>query len=345
MKKFMLKSFLLVLAFILVTACSSGQENSSPVNSQTGETNESSAKTYTFKLSHVTPPSHGWNQTAEKFNEELQTLTEGRLKVEIFPNSQLGTEPDMLQQLETGAIDFAFITNAYMSTRAQEFNAWFMPFLFEDLADASEARKSEPAKQMLKNLESQGLIGLDFSFAGNRHILMKSGAVSSPEDLNGKKLRIIGSPAMSDFWSGLGVGPTPMPLPEVYTSLQTGVIDGIDIDLDALVSLNLYEIAQDLTLTNHMAFPAVVVMSQKTYHELSQEDQQAVLEAMEKAVEWGINDAINREKENLNFVQEKGLNITDMTDHSSFSAIKEQLYEKYSENPIIKNFIEVNQGQ
>lgn len=338
------------LLLFLVTACVPQNEgspgetgSSSSGESNQSEENGSSEETYTFKLSHVTPPTHGWHKTAEKFNEELQARSNGRMSVEIFPNSQLGTEADMLQQMETGSLDFGFITNAYLSTRAEEFNAWFMPFLFEDLADASEARHSEPAKQMLKNLESQGLIGLDFSFAGNRHILMQTGAVTSPEDLKGKKLRIIGSPAMSDFWAGLEVGTSPMPLPEVYTSLQTGVIDGIDIDLDALVTLNLYEIAQDLTLTNHMAFPAVVVMSKVTFDKLSPEDQQIVLDAMEAAIAWGIEDAIKREEENLQFVIDQGLNITEMKDHSAFDAVKEELYSKYSENPIIKEFIEVNQ--
>lgn len=339
--------FLLVL---LLVACVP-QNDQAPIESgsgenqgnQTSEGSGGSEATYTFKLSHVTAPTHGWHKTAEKFNEELQARSDGRMRVDIFPNSQLGTEADMLQQMETGTLDFGLITNAYMSTRAEEFNAWFMPFLFKDLAEASEARNSEPAQQMLKNLESQGLIGLGFSFAGNRHVLMKTGAVTKPEDLKGKKLRIIGSPAMSDFWEALGVAPTAMPLQEVYTALQTGVIDGIDIDLDALVTQKFYEVAKDLTLTNHMAFPSVAVMSKVTYDKLSPEDQQIVVEAMQAAIEWGVQDAIKREEENLQFVIDQGLNITEMTDPSAFEAVKEQIYSKYSSNEIIKAFIEAHQ--
>lgn len=350
MKKTWLKGLGIVLALILLAACVPQNEqapNESGTNeNQGGQPSEGSGDseaTYTFKLSHVTAPTHGWHKTAEKFNEELQARSNGRMSVDIYPNSQLGTEADMLQQMETGSLDFGLITNGYMSTRAEEFNAWFMPFLFKDLAEASEARNSEPAQQMLKNLESQGLIGLGFSFAGNRHVLMKTGAVTKPEDLQGKKLRIIGSPAMSDFWEGLGVAPTAMPLQEVYTSFQTGVIDGIDIDLDALVTQKFYEVAQDLTLTNHMAFPSVAIMSKATYDKLSPEDQQIVVEAMEAAIEWGVQDAIKREEENLQFVKEQGLNITVMEDHSAFEAVKEEMYAKYSSNEIIKAFIEAHQ--
>ncbi|ARK29951.1 TRAP transporter substrate-binding protein [Halalkalibacter krulwichiae] len=303
----------------------------------------SDEQTYNFRVSLVTPPSHGWTVTAEKFNEELQARSDGRMSAEVFPSEQLGSEADMVQQMEIGSLDFGFITNAYMSTRSESLNAWFMPFLFENLEEASQVRQSEEAKQMLAELESQGLVGLDFSFAGERHVLMKSGAIEDPSDLAGKKLRIIGNPVMQEFWTGLGVSPTPMPLGEVYSSLQTGVIDGIDIDLDALVSLNLQEIADDLTLTKHMAFPSVVVMSQEVFNSLSAEDQEIVKEAMQAAVDWGVEDAIQREESNLAKLQDAGLTIIDNVDTSAFTSVQEDIYSKYSSNEIINSFIESNQ--
>ncbi|WP_227937437.1 TRAP transporter substrate-binding protein [Alkalihalobacillus deserti] len=334
MKKYSVKlSVLSLLLIIMLTACG-GNEN---VNEADGE------QTYSFKVSMVTPPSHGWTVTAEKFNEELQSRSNGRMSVQVFPSEQLGSEADMVQQMETGTLDFGFITNAYLSTRSESLNAWFMPFLFEDLEEASQARRSEEAKEMLNELEAQGLVGLDFSFAGERHVLMKDKAIKSREDLTGQKLRIIGNPVMQEFWTDLGVSPTPMPLGEVYSSLQTGVIDGIDIDLDALVSLNLQEIANDLTLTKHMQFPAVAVMSQKVFESLSPEDQEIVKEAMEAAVEWGVEDAIQREKGNLEFVKQEGLNIVEDFDTASFKPIQDQIYSKYSKNELIQSFIENNQ--
>ncbi|WP_209123591.1 TRAP transporter substrate-binding protein [Alkalihalobacillus sp. BA299] len=323
-----------IIVFLLV-ACGGTKD------AQSGELG--GEQTYNFRISLVTPPSHGWTVTAEKFNEELQNRSGGRMSVQIFPSGQLGSEADMVQQMEFGTLDFGFITNAYMSTRSESLNAWFMPFLFENLEEASQARHSKEANQMLAKLEEQGLVGLDFSFAGERHVLMKDGAIESPEDLNGKKLRIIGNPVMQDFWTGLGVSPTPMPLGEVYSSLQTGVIDGIDIDLDALVSLNLQEIASDLTLTKQMAFPAVVVMSKGVFDSLSAEDQEIVKEAMQAAVDWGIEDAINREQDNLEFLKQEGLNIIDGLDTSAFTSIQGEIFSKYSSNSIIETFIQNNQ--
>lgn len=344
MKKFSLSILsALALSVALVTAgCGGGGSGAATGGSQ--NTDASKPASYTFKLTHVTQPTHVWNSTAEKFNEELQARSNGRMKVDIFPASQLGTEKDMLQQMGAGSIDFGIITNGYMSTRSESFNGWFMPFLFPDLETAVKARESEQAKQMLKELDAQGLVGMDFIFAGNRHVLMKEGAIKSPADLQGKKLRILGSPAIQDFWTATGASPAPMPLPEVYQALQTGVIDGIDIDLDALGTQKYYEIAKDFTLTNHMTWPGVVVMSKATADKLSPEDQKIVSEAMKAAVDWGIVEAVKREKETLEAVKKQGLQISELQNAVEFNSIKEEMYKKYAEkSPIIKSFIEANQ--
>ena len=300
----------------------------------------------TFKLAHVVQESHVWNKTAEKFGEELTKLSDGRMDVKIYPASQLGAEADMVQQIETGAIDFGFITNAYMSTRESSLNAWFMPYLFHDLTEATEMRNSDEAKQMLESLSSQGLVGLDFVLAGNRHVLMKDGFVKSPADLKGKKIRIIGSPAMQSYWEKVGAGPTAMPLTEVYTSLQTGVIDGIDIDLDALVTEKYYENAKYLTLTNQMTFPTVVVMSQKIFDGLSAEDQEIVQTAMKNATEWGAQESIKREQTNLEALKAAGVEVLENVDTTKFETVTNEVRKEFSDkSEIVKSFIETAENK
>ncbi len=329
--KALLKTSIIASALLALAACGGGKAS----------TDESKKETKTFKISHVTQESHVWHKTAEKFGEELEALSDGRMNVEIFPASQLGLEKDMVQQLETGSLDFGFLTNAYMSTRQDSLNAWFMPFTFQSLKEAAAMRESDAAKQMLEELDSQGLVGMDFMFAGNRHVLLKDGAVQSPADLKSKKIRIIGSPAMQDFWEEVGAGPTAMPLPEVYTSLQTGVIDGIDIDLDALVTEKYYENAENLTLTNHMTFPTVIVMSKQVFDGLTEEDQKIVQEAMKNAVDWGIEEAIAREDKNLEELKKLGVNVQKLKDTSSFDSITKTITDKYKgKSEVIKSFLE-----
>lgn len=334
-KNFILLNALLVA--IILVGC--GQNENTGGETDASETKEGNTKT--FKISHVTQESHVWHKTAEKFSEELEDLSDGKMNAEIYPAAQLGLEKDMIQQLETGSLDFGFLTNAYMSTRQESLNSWFMPFIFNDLEEAAKMRESDATKAMLEELSSQGLVGLDFIFAGNRHVLLNDSNVEKADDLKGQKIRIIGSPAMQDFWDDLEAGPTAMPLSEVYTSLQTGVIDGIDIDLDALVTEKYYENANYLTLTNHMTFPAVIVMGETTLNNLTDEEEEIVREAMEKAVDWGIEESIKREEENLEELIELGVEVEELEDNTSFNEVADKIKEKYAnESDTIKQFLE-----
>lgn len=330
---------LMLLFSILLTACVSNEpkETSSSGSSDTTNSNEN----IEFKISHVAQDSHIFHAIAEKFGEELDSATDGRMSVTIYPAAQLGGEPDIVSQLESGALDFGFMTNAYMGTREPSVNAWFMPYLFNNLEEAVEMRNSEEAKAMLDSLSSQGLVGLDFAFAGNRHTLLKNGFVEEVSDLKGKKIRIIGSPVMQEYWTQLGAGPTSMSLTEVYQSLQTGVIDGIDIDLDALVTEKYYEQANYLTLTNQMTFPTAIVGSQVKFNSLSESDQQIVREALSKAVDWGLTEAISREEANLQALKDAGVKIKEDFDPSIFAQPTQLVREEFSkQSDIIKTFVE-----
>lgn len=123
--------------------------------------------------------------------------------------------------------------------------------------------------------------------------------------------------------------------------MQTGVIDGIDIDLDALVTEKYYENAENLTLTNHITFPSVIVMSQKTYDKLTPEDQEIVKKALKAAADWGVQQAIQRENKNLEELKKHGVKVKELTDTSAFDSIAKEVKDKYAEkSPVIKKFLE-----
>ena len=131
-----------------------------------------------------------------------------------------------------------------------------------------------------------------------------------------------------------------MPLSEVYTSLQTGVIDGIDIDLDALVTEKYYENAENLTLTNQMAFPAILTMSQTSFDALSTEEQEIVTEAIDIAADWGNEEAIKREETNLQTLKDAGVKVEELKDSSTFDEVSNSVIDKYStESELIKEFL------
>ncbi|MFY0543889.1 TRAP transporter substrate-binding protein [Brevibacillus sp. H7] len=325
---------------IFMTACGSGEVKtggtSTPSTAPSGEAKPS----YTLKLAHITPPTHMWHLAAEKFKEELDKRSGGRMKLEIYPSSQLGTEADMVQQIGAGSVDFGFITAAYLSSRSPSFAAWFTPYAFKDLQAANEARKTEIAKKILGTLEQQGLVGLDYLFAGQRVMLFKDKEVLKPEDMAGLKLRVTPSPPLQDFYKSTGASTEGLPLPEVYSAVQTGVIDGMDMDLDATITNKYYEVVKYGAVTNHMVWPAVAMVSKVTFDKMPDEDKQIIREAIDAAANFSATTRAGQEEEFKKTLSDKGMKIYEI-DPALFDPYKKQFDEKYGPtDPLIQEFID-----
>jgi len=170
---------------------------------------------------------------------------------------------------------------------------------------------------------------------------MVKNPVTSPEDLKGLKVRTLTAESNIDFWNEVGVGPAPMPLSEIYTSLQTGMIDGVDIDLDAIVSVKFYEVAKNLTISNHSTLPSIMMASKKVFDSLPPEDQKIVEEAMMAAAEWSNQEVVKRESENLKKLEEADININKINGAEVFKAEADKVKAKWAEkSPLIKEFLE-----
>ena len=226
-----------------------------------------------FRLGLITPPSHHWTQAAQRFAEDVETATEGRHSVTVFPAAQLGNEAQMVQQLQTGALDMAFLTVAEISNRVPEFGAWYAPYLVDDIDEAAALLQSDAALAMFDLLPQQaGLVGVGYGMAGMRQMMSRT-PVDTPADLQGKKLRITPFDPIRDFYTALNTAPTPLPLPAVYDALANRQIDAIDMDFDSILIFRFYERAEHLLISNHMMFPMVGVVSARVWRTLDEADQ------------------------------------------------------------------------
>ena len=153
----------MLLGSVLLAACSGGDEKVS--DEADGTTAGNNGATYEFKLGHIAPTDHLLNQAAEKLTEELKDRSDGRMTLEIYPGGQLGSDADMVQQLENGSLDFGFITNAYLTSKSDAFSAWFAPYLFDSYEDALEASNTDVSKEILSTLDEDGLKALDYFFS------------------------------------------------------------------------------------------------------------------------------------------------------------------------------------
>lgn len=248
-----------------------------------------------FRLGLITPPPHVWTKAAEAFGAELAEKSGGAHSLTVFPARQLGNEAQMLQQMQTGALDMAFMTVAEVSNRVPNMGAFYAPYLANDISHAAAILRSDTAKGMLAVLPQEaGVVGVGFGSAGMRQILSR-GEVNSAEDLKGLKLRITPFDPILDFYNLLGAAPTPMPLPAVYDALANGQVDAIDMDVELINVLKYHEHADTIVISNHMMFPMVGLISARVYAGLSAEDKAMITELMAKHVDSTLDVYIEKE--------------------------------------------------
>ncbi|WP_432695898.1 TRAP transporter substrate-binding protein [Marinobacterium sp. YM272] len=276
-----------------------------------------------FRLGLITPPPHRWTQAAEAFAEEVKEKSGGAHSIAVFPSQQLGNEAQMVQQLQTGALDMAFLTVAEISNRVPDFGALYAPYLVDNIDQAAALLKSEAATDLLSQLPAEaGLVGVGYGMAGLRQVMSRD-TLESPADLEGKKLRITPFEPIRDFYMATGAAPTPMPLPAVYDALANGQIDAIDMDFDSILIFKFYERSDKMLISNHMMFPMVGVVSGRVWKDLSAEDRELLQTSMRAQLDAVIDHFQALEKE-----QEKELRGLDITIHE---ATKEDFAEAIAE--------------
>ncbi|MEO9574160.1 MAG: TRAP transporter substrate-binding protein [Tateyamaria sp.] len=283
-----------------------------------------------FRLGLITPPPHIWTKAAEAFGAELAEASGGAHSVSVFPARQLGNEAEMLQQLQTGALDMAFMTVAEVSNRAPELGAFYAPYLADDIGHAGRILRSDTAKTLLEPLAGDvGVVGVGYGMAGLRQIVAR-GDVNSAEDLAGLKLRITPFTPILDFYNAIGAAPTPMPLPSVYDALANGQVDAIDMDAELIWVLKYYEHADTVVQSDHMMFPMVGLVSARVWAGLSEEDRTLVGDLMAKYVDSTIDSYVEKEASWLEQIAGTGKTYTKV-DASFFGGAIEEWNTIWSE--------------
>ncbi|MES2938856.1 MAG: TRAP transporter substrate-binding protein [Pseudomonadota bacterium] len=235
-----------------------------------------------LRIGLVVPPTQQWSVSAADFGEELKKATNGRLSVAVFPSSQLGSEAQMIQQIQTGALDMGFLTTAELANRVPELAALHAPFLVKDLAQARSVLESPIATKIFEKFPASiGAVGLGYGMNGMRHILTREPS-SGPADLKGKKIRVIPSPVMRDFYDIMGATPTPIPFAAIYDAFANGQVDGIDMDFEATYYNKYYTIAKTMLVTNQTMLPMAVIFSLKVWRELPEADHKLIQQLIDK---------------------------------------------------------------
>jgi len=230
------------------------------------------------------PQDYPTTQAAYKFAELVEQRTDGRIHIDVYHGGQLGDEKSVIEQLQFGAIDFTRVSLSPLSEFDKALNVLQLPYLYKDAAQMWRVLEGDIGENFLKGVEKAGLIGLSWFDAGARNFYNSKKPVTKLDDLKGLKIRVQESKLMMGMVAALGASATPMAYGEVYSGLQTGVIDGAENNWPSYDSVSHYEVAKYFVLDEHTRVPEMQMVSKITWDKISPADQKIIKEcALESA--------------------------------------------------------------
>jgi tripartite ATP-independent transporter DctP family solute receptor len=235
----------------------------------------------TLRSTDIHPTDYPTVEAVRHISKLLEERTKGRIKINVFHSAQLGQEKDTIEQTRFGVIDINRINMAPFNNLIPETNVPSLPFIFRSVDHMRTVMDGPIGDELLKKFEAHDLIGLAFYDSGSRSFYNSKRAINTPADMKGLKIRVQQSDMFVALVQALGANATPMPFGEVYSALQTGVIDGAENNWPSFESTRHYEVSKFYSLTDHSLSPEVLVMSKRSFEKLSKEDQ-AIMKAAAK---------------------------------------------------------------
>lgn len=220
-----------------------------------------------IKISSPAPTNDPAQTALELFATKFSERTNHAYVARIFPSSQLGNDRQIVQGLQSGAIEMAYFGITAMVTFAPDFDVFDLPYVIQDRTDVARIVEGPLGQTLMAQLPAAGMHGLAFAEAGGRSVFLRK-ALTSPETLKGLKLRVPISPAFIAAFEAFGAIPTPLSFAELYSALQQGVIDGGENSLITYYTYKYYEVAPHFYFTNHAFVPSVYVASEKFFSSL-----------------------------------------------------------------------------
>lgn len=224
--------------------------------------------------SSLTGSSHGLGLA--KFKELIEKETSGRIKMNIFPDGQMGNDVSMMDSLKMGTLDIMVTSSAPIANTTKTFLVFDLPFLFTSEKIADTVLDGPAGQEILSTLKGTGLIGLVYWENGFRNITNSKKPINTPDDLKGLKIRTMQNPIHLESFKKWGANPTPLPFNEVFTALEQKVIDGQENPNTLIYDAGFYEAQKYLSITRHFYTPFVLMIGQKSWDKLSPNDQKLV---------------------------------------------------------------------
>ncbi len=282
----------------------------------------------TFKLAHGLDTNHPVHKAMLKMTEDLDSLSGGRIKVDIYPNQQLGSERECLELLQLGALDMTKVSVGVMENFAPKMKVLGLPYLFRNKKHTFKVLDSQIGQNLLDEGEQFLLKGLCYYDAGSRSFYTKDIPIRKPEDLEGLKIRVMESATAIEMVKKFGGSPTPISSGELYTALQQGVVDGAENNPPVFYLSGQYEVCKYFSLDEHTVIPDVLVAGTQFWKKLTNQEQLWLKKAVLNSVKYQRDLWANSEKKALESIKKSGVEIIQI-EKSSFSKKTNGMYENY----------------
>lgn len=300
---------------ILLSGCSSDSNNE---------------QRYAYPLGTASPEDTVTQLYAEKFAEEVDRLSNGRIKITVYPNSVLGGDRELLESCYDGDIPFVVQNTAPQVNFIDDTAVFDMPCVFEDIDSMREAVDDPEFMELIQSsYREAGFELLGYADQGFR-VMSSNKAVEAFGDFKGQKIRTMEDPYQLAFWKELGSNPTPMNFSEVYIGLQQNTIDAQENPYEVIVSNRLYEQQDYIIETNHVPHLISLIVSETFFKELPEEDQKILIEAQENAKVYARQQSDERISQRVEVIKESGTKILQLND-STYEKMKEASETVYEE--------------
>ena len=287
------------------------------------------AAKYKFKLGHVTQPTHPFHPASTLFADAVKAKTNGQVEITVYPSRQLGDDKALMEGVQLGTIDMGMISTAIFDLTTPILNALQLPFLIKDYDMAEKVYGSPALFELIGGLEKIGVKGLGVYEGGFRHFINNKKPIETVKDFKGLKTRVVPAKLHMAIWKALGANPTPMAYGEVYTSLQTGVLDAAEMNLTSIYSEKFYEVAKYVTLTGHYMWPGLLAINKRLFDSLPKDIQQAMIEAAREILPKQIEVTKELEKNAVEQIKKKNIPINEIADKESMVKAVQPVYDEY----------------
>jgi TRAP-type transport system periplasmic protein len=312
-------SILIFMVILFISGCSN-------------VTSKESKAEYVLRLGHLQTETHPYHKGAAKFKELVESKSDGRIQIDIFPSSQLGNGRDQIEGAQIGSIHFHIGSVAPVTNFAPKFNVLNIPYLFESREHAFKVLDGEIGEDLASNLPNRGLVNLGFMENGWRHMTNNKQPIKTSEDAASLKIRVQESPPYISFIKALRSTPVPVPFGELYTALEQKVVDGQENPLAQIYLNKFNEVQKYLTLTAHNYDAAVFIMSKTTFDTLPADLQKVVKNSAKEAIKYERQVALEDENEILENLRKTDIEIEENPDLNSFRKAVRPVYKEFEES-------------